>query len=80
MQTLSFDVSGMTCGGCTGSVQRALSKIDGVSHAEVSLRPGVATVVADPSRVTSAQIQMVIAGLGYPAKARPTEHDEKVRP
>ena len=33
MQTLSFDVSGMTCGGCTGSVQRALSKIDGVSHA-----------------------------------------------
>ena len=29
---------------------------------------------------TSAQIQLVIAGLGYPAKARPTEHDEKVRP
>ncbi len=23
MRTLSFDVSGMTCGGCTGSVQRA---------------------------------------------------------
>ena len=39
MQTLSFDVSGMTCGGCTGSVQRALSKIDGVSHAEVTLHP-----------------------------------------
>ena len=71
MQTLSFDVSGMTCGGCTGSVQRVLSKIDGVSHAEVTLRPGVATVVTDPARVTSAQIESAITGLGYTAKARP---------
>ena len=37
----------MTSGGCTGSVQRALSHMDGVSHAEVSLRPGLATVVID---------------------------------
>ena len=33
MQTLSFEVSGMTCGGCTGSVKRALSKTFGMSHA-----------------------------------------------
>ena len=75
MQTLKFDVSGMTCGGCTGSVQRALSKIDGVSHAEVSLRPGVATVVADPACVTPGQIEAAITQLGYPAKVRPAEHD-----
>ena len=50
MQVLSFDVSGMTCGGCTGSVQRALGKLEGVGHAEVSLRPGIATVVAGPAR------------------------------
>ncbi len=72
MQTLSFDVSGMTCGGCTGSVQRTLSRIDGVSHAEVTLHPGVASVVADPERVTSAQIEAAITGLGYLAKARPS--------
>ena len=74
MQTLSFDVSGMTCGGCTGSVQRALIKIDGVSHAEVSLHPGIASVVADPERVTSDQIEAAITGLGYLAKARPAAH------
>ena len=73
MQTFSFDVSGMTCGGCTGSVQRALSKLGGVSHAEVTLRPGVATVTADPGLVTSAQIEAVITQLGFPAKARPAE-------
>jgi copper chaperone len=78
MQTLSFDVSGMTCGGCTGSVQRALSKIDGVSHAEVTLRPGVATVVTDPERVTSAQIEAAISGLGYPARVRTTPNANAV--
>ena len=47
MQTLKFDVHGMTCGGCTGSVQRALSKIDGVSHVDVALSPDSATLEAD---------------------------------
>ena len=57
MQTLNFDVTGMTCGGCTGSVQRVLSKLDGVSHAEVTLQPGIATVVFDPDRVTVGPFQ-----------------------
>ena len=70
MQTLSFDVAGMTCGGCTGSVQRTLSQLSGISHAEVTLTPGVATVVADPTLVTPAQIESAIIGLGYPAKIR----------
>ena len=33
MQTVSFDVSAITCCGCTGSVQRVLSKMDDVSQA-----------------------------------------------
>ena len=77
MQTLSFDVNGMTCGGCTGGVQRALSKLDGVTHAEVTLSPGLATVVIDPTKVTPAQIESAITHLGYPAKAKPTAHSEQ---
>ena len=79
MQTLSFDVRGMTCGRCTGGVQRALGKLDGVSHAEVSLHPGIATVAADPTRVTPAQIESAIAKLGNAAKVRPVQHSEKAR-
>ena len=60
----------MTCGGCTGNVQRVLSKLDGVSHAEVTFQTGIASVVFDPDCVTVAQVEMVIAGLGYRAKAR----------
>ena len=78
MHTLSFDVSGMTCGGCTGSVQRALSKLDGVSHVEVTLRPGLATVTTDPARVTSGQIESAISALGYPAKLRAAPRDQTV--
>lgn len=67
MQTTNFDVRGMTCGGCTSSVQRTLSQLDGVTRAEVSLNPGMATVVLDPSRVTTAQIEAAITKLGYAA-------------
>ena len=68
MQTLCFDVRGTSYGGCTRGAQRVLSKTDGVSHAEVSLRPGIATVVTDPARVTPVQIESALAKLGYDAK------------
>ena len=73
MKTMTFDVQGMTCGGCTGSVQRVLSKLDGVSHVDVTLRPGTATVQADPARVSAAKIEAAIVGLGYQAAMRPPD-------
>ena len=80
MQTLKFDVNGMTCGGCTGSVQRALSKIDGVSNADVTLRPGAATVQVDPARVTPQQIETAITRLGYQVKARSIDSGGQAAP
>ncbi len=38
MQTTNFDIQGVTCGDCIGKVQRALSKLDGISQVDVSLR------------------------------------------
>ena len=73
MQTLSFDVSGMTCGGCTGSVQRAFSKIDGVSHVDVALSPGYAILNADTTRMTPGQIAAAISSLGCQAKLHPAQ-------
>ena len=73
MQTLKLDVRGMTCGGCTGNVKRVLSKLDDVSHVEVSLEPGTATVQTDPSHVSAAQIRSAITSLGYEATVRPPD-------
>lgn len=66
MQLLAFDVHGMTWGGCTSSVQRALSKIDGVSHVEVTLD-------VDNVRASPAQIEAAISGLGYQATLNTSE-------
>lgn len=70
MQTYKLDVKGMTCGGCTSSVQRAISGLDGVKKVDVTLQPGSATVEADPARITAQQIVSTLAGMGYEARER----------
>ncbi|PTB36776.1 uncharacterized protein TrAFT101_007353 [Trichoderma asperellum] len=42
--TYKFDVT-MTCGGCSGAIDRVLKKLDGVESYEVSLENQTATVV-----------------------------------
>ncbi len=73
LQTLKFDVHGMTCGGCTSSVERVLNKIDGVSHVDVSLQPGTAILEADTARVSPGQIEAAISSLGYQARLHPAQ-------
>ena len=41
MQTMTFDIQGMTCGGCLGSVQRALDQLDGVSSVGIGFEAKV---------------------------------------
>jgi copper chaperone len=65
MQTLSFDVAGMTCGGCRVKVEHGLGMLDGVSRATVDLDPGLATVVVDPALVSPAQIMSAINKAGF---------------
>ncbi|KAK5651042.1 hypothetical protein OQA88_1064 [Cercophora sp. LCS_1] len=43
--TYKFNVS-MSCGGCSGAVDRVLKKLDGVKSYEVSLESQTATVIA----------------------------------
>ncbi|KAK3320667.1 heavy-metal-associated domain-containing protein [Cercophora scortea] len=46
--TYKFNVA-MSCGGCSGAVDRVLKKLEGVKSYEVSLENQTATVVAEPS-------------------------------
>jgi copper chaperone CopZ len=75
MQTLIFDVGGMTCGGCRVKVEHRLGQIAGVSQASVALQPGIATVVLDPGLVTVDQVITVINEAGFSAAARTTGAD-----
>ena len=67
MQTLSFDVGGMTCGGCRVKVERRIGQLAGVSQAKVVLQPGIATVVLDPELVSGVQVISTINEAGFSA-------------
>ncbi|KAI9928510.1 hypothetical protein ASPWEDRAFT_105606 [Aspergillus wentii DTO 134E9] len=43
-----FNVS-MSCGGCSGAVDRVLKKLDGIKSYDVNLQSQTAVVVAEPS-------------------------------
>ncbi len=82
-ETLTVAVAGMTCGGCSSTVKRALEGVEGVSGAEVDHVAGRAEVhlkaVVDPARLRSA-----IEAVGYkvvdPAAAAPAEAARVVDP
>lgn len=68
-------VEGMSCAACAARVRNALTSIDGVSHAEISLAERSARVRFDPTRVRADLLVTAIEDLGYragaPAGAQP---------
>ncbi|CAN5834789.1 hypothetical protein BH11PSE12_BH11PSE12_00560 [soil metagenome] len=67
MQTMTFKIQGMTTGACIGRVFRALEIMEGISDPAVSLRHAMATVTTDASCVSTAQVEALIARLGFRA-------------
>ncbi|HXC41099.1 MAG TPA: heavy metal-associated domain-containing protein [Burkholderiales bacterium] len=64
-----FEVRGMHCGGCVGSVTRAVSRLPGVQTVEVSLEKSAATVQYDDALVAPAAIVAAIEAAGFEASA-----------
>ncbi len=63
-KVLYFHVQGMTCQHCVKSVIKALSTIDGVKSADVSLEHHMATVVGD-SKLDVSKVISTIQDIGY---------------
>ena len=47
METITFNVVGMTCGHCVAAVSEELAKVVGVQSVDVDLASGVVTLEAD---------------------------------
>ncbi|MFL5758887.1 MAG: heavy metal translocating P-type ATPase [Thermomicrobiales bacterium] len=62
---LSIPVTGMTCVSCVRRIERALSKVEGISDASANLATERASVQCDPSQVDITKIQSAIRGAGY---------------
>lgn len=67
LKSVTLRVEGMTCGGCVIGVRKVLSRLDGVSKAEVSYKTLSAIVSYDPAKVTVEQMIAAIRTLGYKA-------------
>ena len=67
LETVRFKVVGMTCGGCVISTRKVLTRLTGVTKADVSYEKGEAVVTYDPAKVTVAQMVAAVKTLGYTA-------------
>ena len=68
-ETASFNISGMTCGGCESSITTALMKQEGVIKVvSIDHKSGQATVCFDPTKVESANLAKLVTQKGYKAE------------
>ncbi|MEO7822712.1 MAG: heavy metal-associated domain-containing protein, partial [Gemmatimonadaceae bacterium] len=65
--TVTLKVDGMTCGGCVYGVRKVLTRLPGVSKAEVTYEQSRAVVTYKPAAVTVAKMIAAIKTLGYTA-------------
>ncbi|MFD2330125.1 heavy metal translocating P-type ATPase [Cohnella sp. GCM10020058] len=61
----SLQLTGMTCAACANRIEKGLSKLEGVTEANVNFALERATVTYDPKKVNVAQMEQSIQKLGY---------------
>ncbi|WP_435181563.1 heavy metal translocating P-type ATPase [Halorussus sp. AFM4] len=64
-RTAHLDIRGMSCANCSGTVEDALSELDGVESANVNFATDEGTVEYDPAVVSLADIYGAIEDAGY---------------
>ncbi len=79
MKTNVYSISGMSCAACSASVNRVVSRLEGVTACEVNLITGKMNVTFDEGRVTEDAFFRVIkkAGFGITADKQTKKEDKK---
>ncbi|MCH8903532.1 MAG: heavy-metal-associated domain-containing protein [Bacteroidetes bacterium] len=64
-ETIKLSISGMTCGGCSSNIHRALSKKAGIISDDLAYPGNVFTIVYDPEKIDEEGICKTITKLGF---------------
>ena len=64
-RTATYNVGGMSCSSCANTVERTLSKLEGVDSARVNYSDSSATVVYKPDAVSPDQMKEAVEKVGY---------------
>jgi copper ion binding protein len=65
IKKVEIKVAGMACAGCSGAVEKALSRLDGISSAKVDLAKKTAYIDYDPAKLTLQDLKKAVEGAGY---------------
>lgn len=65
MRTEILNVTGMTCGGCTSAVAKALKATNGVKEVAVDLQQGRATIQFDESMASADDLRAAVEQAGF---------------
>jgi copper chaperone len=68
MSMVALSITGMTCSGCSGTVERVLKAVPGVTRVDITLTPGRAMVEFDAALVAPAALVHVIEKAGFSAR------------
>ena len=71
MQTVTLSVPGMTCAACPITVKKALSKVEGVSHVDVTFKQREAVVIFDDAKACVQKLTKTTEDAGYPSSVEP---------
>ncbi|HEX9868520.1 MAG TPA: mercury resistance system periplasmic binding protein MerP [Candidatus Tectomicrobia bacterium] len=69
-QTVTPSVPGMTCAACPFTVKKALTKVEGVTKAEVSYANREAIVTFDDANTSVEALTQASENAGYPASLK----------
>lgn len=69
METCTLKITGMTCMGCSASVKRLLSAVEGVSQAAVDLGAASAVVHYDAGKTTVDALKKAVIAGGFGAES-----------
>ena len=64
-QQISFALQGMFCANCAITIERVLTRLDGVVAARVNYATEHATVLFDPARASVAMLARAVRGAGF---------------
>lgn len=67
-QSVTLEISGMSCAACAARIEKKLNRVDGVNSAAVNLSTEKATVAFDRSKVRPSELVEAVKSLGYGAE------------
>jgi mercuric ion binding protein len=69
-QTVTLEVSGMTCAACPYIVKQTLADVDGVTSVDVSFAEKIALVTYDDSKTEVVALTLATTDMGFPSSLK----------